>query len=78
VFTPCWCRLLKRLESFGVLGTPWANSGFNSRDGGQMTRGQIAYEADLLEQPTYDNGEPRPIWSCLPVHARQSWNAAYG
>ena len=29
------------------------------------TPGQLAYEADLERQPTYDDGKPRPTWERL-------------
>lgn len=37
------------------------------------TPGQIAYEADLLIQPTYCGGKPRPSWKTLGDSPRESW-----
>ena len=37
------------------------------------TRGQIAYEADILALPNYHDGMPRPTWNRLPDYAKWSW-----
>lgn len=38
-----------------------------------MTKGQRAYEADLLRWPNYHDGKPRRAWSQLSEIARWSW-----
>ncbi len=38
-----------------------------------MTKGQRAYEADLLERPCYHDGETRPGWHELSALARWAW-----
>jgi len=37
------------------------------------TKGQIAYEEDVLNRPTYYDGEPRKHWSELCDVAQWSW-----
>lgn len=38
-----------------------------------MTRGQQAYERDLIERPRYHDGGPRRAWEQLSDVARWSW-----
>ena len=37
------------------------------------TPGQIAYEAELLVRPNYDDGRPRRSWDQLPDDIKRSW-----
>jgi hypothetical protein len=38
------------------------------------TRGQIDYEADVKNRPTYHDGTPRRTWKQLCEIAKWSWN----
>lgn len=38
-----------------------------------MTKGQRAYEADLIERPFYHDGKPRRTWDQLHDIGRWSW-----
>lgn len=37
------------------------------------TRGQIAYELDVLARPNYDDDTPRPPWEKICAIAKVSW-----
>jgi hypothetical protein len=41
--------------------------------GRTKTAGQLAYEADLVARPFYEDGAPRRSWHDLPDHAQWSW-----
>lgn len=35
--------------------------------------GQIAYEADCVDEPLYNDGRTRKSWSELPEHCKAEW-----
>lgn len=39
------------------------------------SRGQQAYEDDVKQWPTYDDGTPRKTWAQLSEWAQQTWRA---
>lgn len=41
--------------------------------GTQKSPGQVAYEASLVQHPTYHNGSPRRTWDELNEISRSSW-----
>lgn len=52
---------------------PFSLSAYRAGDLNMKTAGQIAYEADVMNQPRYHDGTQRKPWRDLQPFARWTW-----